>query len=269
MSAADSTSDADRHLSPLRQAATVVRTDLTRLLGEHRTIGLAFVQLLPIVAAILMVHVWSFDGLSIYTSLIQYVEFPLIVPLVAIFYGGPVLVNEMEGRTLTFLTLRPVPKPVLYLGKWAAGALVSLLLVLAPILILFVNCLVATGSLGGSGVTVGKTLLAASLAVLAYSAIFAALGAMFATNLVAGIVYFVVVEMILGNLPTLELLTVRFHARNIAGFSQEQSSQMLSQLLPVESLSLAWWTSALIVVGMTAAASLVGALVFQNRQYHV
>ena len=269
MSSPDAPADSSRRLSPIRQIATVVWTDLRRLLGEPRTIGLALVQLLPVVAALLMVHVWSFDGLSIYTSLVEYVEFSLIVPLVAVFYGGPVLVNEMEGRTLTFLTLRPIPKPVLYAGKWTAGALMSLLLVIVPIVLLFVSCLIATGSLGGSGVTVGKTLLAASLGVIAYSAIFAALGALFATNLVAGIVYFVVIEMVIGTLPTLELLTVRFHLHNIAGFEDGGGTNALAQMLPINTISLSWWTSGIWMLAVVVIALVAGALIFKHRQYHV
>jgi ABC-type transport system involved in multi-copper enzyme maturation permease subunit len=259
-----------RTLNPGSQIATIYTTDLRRLLFARKTLVLLCVQLLPVIFALIYVFLEDIDGLSMFSETVEGVMFPFLIPLAAVFYGGPTLVDEMEGKTLTYLTLRPVPKPALFLGKWLAGATVAVGLVLVPVLSLLAIVAVASGgSIGTSFLTIAQILMATVLGTAALTAIFAALGALVAKSLFAGILYFVVVELIFSVLPVVELLSVRFHMRNAAGFNADSSLGMLDQFLFDAPLDFDWWIGVLVLAVICGGAAAVGAAVFSNKQYHI
>ena len=256
-----------RNISAIRQLFELFTTDLGRLLRERRTVWLATIQLLPIVAAILLVNWMQLDGLSIYTGVVEQAIFPFLLPLVAIFYGGPVIVDEIERKTLTYLTLRPIPKSVIFLAKWAAGATIAIGLVSGTLLLLYLVCIVFGGGFGSSGVPLFKTLLAAVSGTAAYGALFAALGALFGRGLIASVIYFLVFDLVMGQIPVLKLGTVRFHLYNIGDFQQTGGSEILDTFLSGGGISVPWWLSTFIAVGFGLVALLAGALIFARRQY--
>lgn len=252
------------------QLATIFLTDLGRLARAKKTLVLLAVQLLPVLFALVYVFFDDIDGLAIFSKTVERVMFPFLIPLAAIFYGGPALVDEMEGRTLTYLTLRPVPKPILFLGKWLAGTTMAAALVMLPIVSLLVIVMIAAGGTGGSSFgSIAQILAASALGTAAYTAIFACLGAVAAKSLFPGIVYFVVFEMIFPLFPILELLSVRFHMRNAAGFNAADRLGILDKLIFDEPMHIAWWVGLLILFGACSAAIAAGASTFSSKQYHI
>ena len=99
-----------RQLSAGALTQTRYLAQLRQLITARKTIALLVIQLLPVVAAILYVLVNDVDGLTMFRQIIERVTFPFLIPLTALFYGAPGIVDEMEGRTLTYLTLRPLPR---------------------------------------------------------------------------------------------------------------------------------------------------------------
>lgn len=258
-----------RTVAPGSQIATIYATDLKRLIRAKKTLVLLAVQLLPVAFALLYVFFQDIDGLSLFTETVEGVMFPFLIPLAAVFYGGPALVDEMEGRTLTYLTLRPVPKPALFAGKWLAGTTVAAGLVLLPMLALLIIAAASGGDLASSVDTLTKILLASTLGTAAYTAIFAALGALVARSLFAGILYFVIFEMVFAALPILELLSVRYHMRTAAGFSASDRLGLLDKMFLDQPLVFDWWIGAIVLAAATGIAVGVGAWIFQTKQYHI
>jgi ABC-type transport system involved in multi-copper enzyme maturation permease subunit len=259
-----------RTLKPTHQIATIYTTDLRRLIFARKTLVLLCVQLLPVIAALIYVFFKDIDGLSMFSQTIEGVMFPFLIPLAAVFYGGPTLVDEMEGKTLTYLTLRPVPKPALFLGKWLAGATVAVGLVLVPVLsLLAIVAIAGGGDVGTSFLTIAQILLATAMGTACLTAIFAALGALVAKSLFAGILYFVVVELLFSVLPVLELLSVRFHMRSAAGFSTDSGLGLLDRFIFDEPLMFDWWIGVLLLGVMCGVAAAIGAGIFSNKQYHM
>ncbi|MFP4599566.1 MAG: ABC transporter permease [Persicimonas sp.] len=264
------TTNKTRHLSPASQIATIYATELKRLIKARKTLVLLGVQLLPVLFAVIYIFFENIDGLSMFSENVEGVVFRFLIPLAAIFYGGPALVDEMEGRTLTYLTLRPVPKPALFIGKWLAGTTVAVGLVLLPVLLLLAVIAIAAGGAPGTSVTnVLQILAAAVLGTAAYTAIFAALGAMVAKSLFAGVLYFVIVELVFGTLPVLEVLAVRFHMRTAAGFGASDRLGVLERLILDEPLVFDWWIGLGVLGVIAGIAVAAGAFVFSNKQYHV
>ncbi|MBA2664083.1 MAG: ABC transporter permease [Bradymonadaceae bacterium] len=258
-----------RSISIANQLATLLSCELRRLVFARKTIVLLVVQLLPAIAALVYVLFKDIDGLTMFRSTVEMVTLPFLLPLAALFYGGPTIVDEMEGRTLTYLTLRPVAKPVLFLGKFFAGTLTALVVVLVPLALLFLACLGKSSDLSASLSSFGFIMLAAAMGVITYSAIFALLGVVFATSLLSGIIYFVVVEMVFSLLPLLELLSVRYYLRTTAGFNATDRLGLLDRLILEEPLKFEWWVGVLVAAILAVVAVVLGAFAFRERQYHV
>lgn len=258
-----------RKLGTMSLLSTLIGVQLRQLLTQRKTRALAIVQLLPVVGGLVYVLFENVDGLTMFSGVAETLLLPFLVPLAAIFYGGPAIVDEMEGRTLTYLTLRPISKATLFVGKVISGMLVSLLLVLVPTLLLFGVCMFQAMDFAESLPVLGRVIGAAACGVVAYNAVFAALGALFASSLLASILYFVGSEMILATLPVLELLSIRYHLRIIAGFLTSDRLGILDRMVLDKPLEVQWWVSLIAVLSLTIVATAAGAAIFKEKQYLV
>lgn len=258
-----------RDFGAAAQLATIVATDLRRHVLSRKTIALAIVQLIPVLIALIYVFFEDVDGLAMFSETVEGVIFPLLLPLAALFYGGPALVDEVEGRTLTYLTLRPIARPALFVGKWLAGAILATGVVLIPILLLLAISVAAAGEFEANPGTIVQILAAAAAGCAAFTAIFAALGAAFARSLMGSIVYFVVVEVMVSKVPTLELLSLRFQMNAAAGLAQVERGDLLASIGVADPIALSWWQGLSLIIFYLALGLICGALVFTRKQYHV
>lgn len=258
-----------RNISTGAIFTSLLGVQLKQLLRSRKTIALLVVQLLPVIAALVYVIFKDVDGLTMFRNIVEDVTFPFLIPLAALFYGGPTLVDEIEGRTLTYLTLRPVAKPVLYAGKLVAGWIVGGLVVIVPMFVLFLVSLATSNDLAATIGSMGQLSLAAGLGVITYCSIFALLGALFATSLISGIIYFVMFEMVFAALPVLELLSVRYHLRTVAGFNTGDRLGFLDKLILDQPLIIPLWAGLLILIAAVIGAVSAGALTFKNKEYRV
>lgn len=267
---AQSTSQAApaREFGAINQISTIFATDFRMQLRSRKTLALFAVQLLPVIVGAIQVFFGSTDALAMFSETVAEVTFPFLMPLAAIFYGGPALVDEMEGRTLTYLTLRPVAKPALFVGKWLSGSVIASGLVLIPVLLLLVISIISAGSMDMAAATVGKILIATVAGTAAYTAIFAALGALFARSLIGSVIYFVVFELIFSLVPTLELVSLRFHINEAAEFAQGYRPDFLPDFIGAP-ISYDWWIGVGIILVYLGAAVVAGSAIFSNKQYHV
>ena len=251
------------------QFAALYTAQLRQLLRARKTVALGVVQIVPVLIAAIAVYGMDLDGAAMFRRVVEHMTFPFIIPLIAIAYGGPAVVDEMEGRTLTYLTLRPLPKPVIYLGKTLANATFASALVLVPMVLMFLVCLGASSDLGETVMSLVKLSGCAVLGMFTYTAIFAALGALFATSLISSIIYFVVFEVVLAALPVVELLSVRYYMRTMAGFNTTARVGVLDGLIMDKPLVLPVWVGVLVACVITLTGLGAGAYIFKERQYYV
>ena len=60
-----------------------------------------------------------------------------MLPLAALFYATALVADEVEGRTLTYLTTRPVSRAAIFAGKFAAYLVTDLCLALPACVLTF------------------------------------------------------------------------------------------------------------------------------------
>lgn len=248
---------------------TMVSAQVRRLMVARKTKALAVIQLVPILGALVYVLYQDVDGLTMFSNIVEQVTIPFLLPLAALFYGGPAIVDEMEGRTLTFLTLRPIGKANMFVAKVVSAILMALPMVIVPLLILFVVCLIKSDDMGATVESLGRISAALSLGTIAYTTIFASLGAVFASSLLASIVYFVAVELVMGALPIVEMLAIKYHVRNVAGLEATDRLGALESMIMDQPIEVKWWASVIVCTVFASLIGAVGAFIFKEKQYYV
>ena len=260
----------ERNLSALSVTWALLSSQIGQLITARKTWALLGVQgVMILVAAVALFRDEYLDGLTLFRNIIENATFPFVLPMVALFFGGPTIVDEMEGRTLTYLTLRPIPKPLLYLGKLFGAVFVGSLVLMMPTLVLYVVCVLGGGDPGATAGLIARMLAACALGVATYSVVFAALGALFARSMLAGIVYFLIFEIVFAALPILEFASVRFHLRIVAGFAKEESDNMLLNMLFQDATDPPMWIGLVVSLLIFTVFTVFGTIVFRTRQYDV
>lgn len=137
-----------------------------------------------------------------------------IIPLLCLVTGGGVLRNEIRAYTVEYLWTRPARKSHLVLGAYAGAVTVVLVQVLA-----FTAVIYLTGAFRGVPDVwshLPAALVASVGAVLAFTALAVALGVVTGKYMVLGLLYGVVIEIGLSDLPTrLSQLSVTHHLRTL------------------------------------------------------
>ncbi len=229
---------------------------LPRLLRARRTL---FVLLLALAPAALAWIVTSLSGriapgeVAANGGWIMLVQ--VVTPLSALVLGAATVAEEVEDRTITYLFTRPMPRAALLLGRWAAIALI-LVLILGLATWLF---LLAAERARGDGppvdAQIARALLFAVLAgAVTYSALAAALGAFVRHPILIGLGYAFAVEGFLANLPGRnQSLTVQHHLRSLMA---AQGSPLWAKVEGFASASYESGGTALVVLACIALGAL-------------
>ena len=141
-----------------------------------------------------------------------------LLPIVALTYAAGIIQDEQEEQTLTYLLIRPIP-------RWAIYAVKLLATVTTTVLLTTVFTAVTYGAIyiGGKSVVEDvplrclKAIAMHDLTVVVYCCLFGLISLLTKRALVVGIIYTVVFEGIIANLPFgFRLLTVIYYGRVMA-----------------------------------------------------
>jgi ABC-2 type transport system permease protein len=153
------------------------------------------VSLLPVIMATIIKVTGMFsersdiDGIYIFSNMIVVFYLQFLILILSIFFGISVCSEELEGKTLTYLTTRPVSKSAIILGKYAAYTSLIILITAAGLvfsfLILNANSLLK--------LFIYRTLirdgLVLSLGLICYTAFFTFIGILLKRSIIFGLVY--------------------------------------------------------------------------------
>ncbi|HEU0113678.1 MAG TPA: ABC transporter permease [Thermomicrobiales bacterium] len=211
-------------MASLTWRAAPIVTQTVRQFAGGRTIRVVWaLSLLPcIFAAIYLVRPGDETPASFLTGMYRDLVVPTLLPIAVLLLATAAFGNELDDRTLLYLTLKPVSRLRIVCGKLIGTLLVALPAVLVG---LVATALVAsvgsalTGA-GGDWGDVQPVLLAmlgsaaASTALIA--SIFLAVSLFVPRALLAGIVYIFLWESLLGRfLPGIQNLSIRHYTLSI------------------------------------------------------
>jgi ABC-2 type transport system permease protein len=239
----------------------------------RRNRAVVFVCALPVLAAAvfllrrILVPDADFDGLRVFSDLIMTFYLQFIVLILALFYGTSIVAEEVENKTLTYLTTRPVPKPAIILGKYGAYTARSILIVAAGVAASFLFLAYDRLGSGDAWMVFLKSLAVLTLAVAAYTAFFTFLGTFLKKSVLFGLFFCFGWENIVQYFPgTTQRLTLIHYLKSILGAEAPSESGLKSFLFFRLEPSPAG-TAVLTLLFFSAAALALAVVLFSRREY--
>jgi ABC-2 type transport system permease protein len=118
-----------------------------------------------------------FSPSQLFSFLLSTAVVHFLVVLVTLFYGTALISEEVEGKTLTYLFVRPIPKPTILLGKFLALVWISSILVVPTVIMSFVCLFPESDAFLDNVAALAKDIGIVLLAILAYGSFLSNLGA--------------------------------------------------------------------------------------------
>jgi ABC-2 type transport system permease protein len=243
---------------------------VARLVRGKRLLVLAFVFMLPIVFALLgRRYAPAYKPDEGELALIFGLVPQAILPLVALVFASGMIQDEVEDQTLTYLLIRPLPRPLIYATKlaatWAVMAGLTAVFVEAAYFAVYAGLPDAATSLA-PGRTL-KTIAIMLLSLAAYGSVFGVAGLFIRRTLLFGVPYIIILEGVFANIEfVIRQATIMYQSRVLAvrwlGLDAEDWNIDLTQ-----APSLEW--AALNLAIATVVLTVLGAFAFARREYRV
>jgi ABC-type transport system involved in multi-copper enzyme maturation permease subunit len=253
----------------LPAARAVFGLSLEGMLWSRRSLVLGAFLAIPLVIAIVYRVVLAarlpaeITGLHLYGYLVALFWVRNALPLAALFYATALIADEVEGKTLTYLLTRPIQRPAILAGKFAAYLVTTLCLALpAAVLTFFVLATSRGVNLAASVPDLFRDVGVLSLTLLVYGALFALLGVLLKRPLIPGLLFLFVWELI-ANLPGyMPRFTITAWLRSLVTHrpAGRGMSELFGQVLPAD-LGLA------VLTGLTALFLFLAVRIFSRREY--
>lgn len=112
--------------------------------SSKRTKVLALISFLPIVIALVVKFAQIFtedvhlEGIFIFSNIIMSFYLQFLILILSLFYGISIVSEELEGKTLSYLSTRPLQKSAVILGKYAAYTLLTISMTVVGVLFAFI-----------------------------------------------------------------------------------------------------------------------------------
>ena len=254
-------------------AAATARLAGLSLLRGRRGFWLALVSLLPLtwVVAALFTSGSGIKGGFGFLELLSTLYFPRVDLFVALYIGCAALGEEIEGKTLPYLLVRPVPRSALLLGRWAAGALNAGVLLGAAYVVTYCATVgqMGTRALADDLPLLGHALAALWLSLAAYTAFFVLLSVVVRWPLLVGLAVLFLWEEWAAAMPgTMARFTLLHHVYTLlAHWTGESTWKSLAS--PHGDALLAAAKSLQVVAGVAGASLLIALWRFRRRPYLV
>jgi ABC-type transport system involved in multi-copper enzyme maturation permease subunit len=150
---------------------------------------------LPVLMALVIKMNQSFfggrtiEGMAVFTNIIMAFYLQFLILVLALFYGSSVCLEEIEGKTLTYLTTRPISKSGIVLGKYAAYVVIVIPMVLAGVVFSFLILNFEDLSDFSIWVVLAKDMGVLALGLMCYTSFFTFLGTFFKRSILFGLVF--------------------------------------------------------------------------------
>jgi len=203
---------------------------------------------------------------NVFTKAMLMVYFQLLIPVLALLYGAMVINEEVDNKTLVFLTTSPVPKASVILGKYAAYVLLANIIMNAGLVLCFL--IINIDHLGSMSNVDNffKFLGVGILASITYMALFTLLGTLMKKSIMMGIFFIFGWENVVQYFPGLtQKFTVVHWVKSLLPSVSESGDFLrflVSQLEP-SSAGQSLTVLIILVIGSLVAASYI----FQHKEY--
>jgi len=214
---------------------------------------------------------FSISGVFPKLAFSMYLHF--LLPLMTVFIGTSVIIDEVESATLPYLLVRPVPRWKTVLAKVLASE-VMLAIILCGSLSVSFGLMSLDGGMANV-CTIGEFFTAIGVLTagcFAYISLFSLVGGSIKKPVLTGLLFTFGWEKIVGSLPgSLRFTTVIYYLNSLFPFKEQAGSSNLFSLLRATTSTLTAWKAALILLILMAvlhwaAASLLSLKEFAHQE---
>jgi ABC-2 type transport system permease protein len=251
-------------------ALSLLVLSVGRLCQGKRVLVVAFLFAVPAAFAILARYYnGDMEPDQIEFSLIFMFIPHALVPLAALLFAAGMIQDEVEEQTLTYILVRPIPRPLVYLIKLLATLFVSAVLV--DVMLGVTLAAIYWGSDRFLGEIMPNRFLwmaaALDLALLAYCGVFGLLGLLLKRTLVWGVTYILIFEGVIANIPyQVRKATVMLYYRVLSmRWVGLEAAEWQIDLGDAPDARTCVWALA----GAALAATVVGAIIFSAREFRL
>ncbi|MBM3296817.1 MAG: ABC transporter permease [Candidatus Aminicenantes bacterium] len=206
----------------------------------------------------------GFSSVFYYSNVVLPVYVQFLVLMIALFYGTAIVMEEVEGRTLSYLLARPLPRPSLILGKFAASAALGLLMMNVGLLASFLVLRFERAGDPAEWLTVLRDMAVLDLSLLCYLALFTFLGTFVKRAVFFGLLFCFGWENVVAYFPGLtQKLAIAHYVKSLIPQPPGQAFSFLQlRLEPSPPL-----LSVLVLAGLTAVFLAAALVVFSRKEY--
>jgi len=239
-------------------------------LRSKRTKLFFFFSLIPVVILIIVKIVEilhpgnKISTLNLFSDVGLTFYFQLFIQLLSLFYGSSVISDEIENKTLVYLTTSPVSKSSILIGKFMANFIISAIIILVG---LFISYLIPNFNSFLELKHIQEILtycVVALLAILAYSSLFTLLGSFLKKSVLIGIVFIFGWESIVQFLPgSTQKLTIAHFVKSLLPNSFSGKAGFLIFRLQPSSTA----ESVIILVFLSLLFLVLSTIIFYKKEY--
>lgn len=177
----------------------VFSTHLRRMIRSKRVLLMLTAAVLP---AIPMFFIGTRIGperqIFAVTDLTWFLVFQVVAPVIALIGGTAAVAEEVVDGTINWVLVRPVSRPAFFLARWLAVLVPVLLAGSLGILAMAAACRYPSEEVY---TVTADAWMATMVGLVAYTSVFAAIGAWFKRPVIVGLAYAFAMEALLANLP--------------------------------------------------------------------
>ncbi len=153
-------------------------------------------------------------GREWFDQLFRTILVPTILPLATVILATIALGNELEDRTMVYLVLKPIRRSRIIIEKYSAVVQSTWITLIIGAAIAWL--MASRGDAVDNLDMLAAAVLAMLVGVLTYGALFLALSLIIPRALIAGIIYILLWETLLGRLiPGAQLLSIQHYVQSI------------------------------------------------------
>ncbi|MCU0237592.1 MAG: ABC transporter permease [Acidobacteria bacterium] len=227
---------------------------------------LAMVPVLLMLAARVMESagtVSAGDVAGFFSHFMLSLYFQLLIPVLALFFGTSIVNEELDNKTLVYLTTVPVPRRAVLLGKYLAAILLASLLVASGFLLCFLAASFTRLGDPAAWEELGLFLGTSLLALFCYSALFSALGAFMKKSILLGLFFVFGWESVVQYFPGVtQKFTIVHWVKSLLPVPPGQNSFLIFQLQPSPPLQ-----SVLTLLVAGALFLYIAVFIFERKEY--
>ncbi len=127
------------YLTSLSASCTHALLILTRRKRLLMATVIAFLPvLIPVALAFLSESRFAESGNEVFVKLVEQLHINVFAPLLALFFAGMLVAEDIETRTMPYILTRPVPRSAWVIGRFTAFMIVSSIILLSSAILTFV-----------------------------------------------------------------------------------------------------------------------------------